>query len=82
MHEILLNHEDFYNLLCSKEYEPYLLFYKGIKGIVYLNLETLPRDKYLPINGNYCKGFILVQKINNILEKGISGITIKCIKGG
>ena len=74
MCKILLKPEQFARLLQSLEYAPYLLFKPNEKGIVWLDLDNLPKTHYLPICGDYCEGIKLVWKINDLLEKGIDNI--------
>lgn len=74
MCKILLKPEEFNKLLQSQEYAPYLLFKPNVKGIVWLNIDNMPKTHYLPICGNYYEGIKLVWKINDLLEKGCNSI--------
>jgi len=57
-------------LLQSKEYQPYILFRVNDPAI-YIDFKNLPKECYLPINGDYVEGWLFSRKLQEYSNQNI-----------
>lgn len=57
-----ISHELLNEVRRSREYADYVLY--GNDGVIKINYGKLPKQHYLPLNGDYVEGLILSQKLN------------------
>jgi hypothetical protein len=65
---IILSSNIYIQILGCSEYRPFILHKKN-EDCFYIDLDKLPKEHYLTINGDYAEGFKFAGKINDFLEE-------------
>ena len=74
---IVLKPEKYNDVRGCNEYQPYLLFKTKERNTFWIDMEKIPKEHYLPINGNYVDGLIFCNQLNDATEDhfGLIGVT-------
>ena len=73
---MILSRNNYHKLLKSEEYAPYLMFNTNDRNIS-INIKILPKDYYLPVDGDYFLGIELAWEINKAMDLGCNTLPIR-----